>query len=276
MHCLGQFLVEQGAITPEQLEDGLRFQRERNQRIGEVAVQRGVLSPEQVEAVRQVQRDDPRLFGDIAVGQRRLTRKTLDELLFFQKIQHTYLGEALLVLGHITGEQYQGLMGRHYALRDEGRVSLRYLQEFYGENRVLEVLVEALERAVRRFAGETLIVASIGGEIPLALFPERALLEGAVLGGRRLAARIGLSEGLAGNLAAALAPGDPVSGRAESWETLLRYFGDMLRDGALLLDQGRVSPDRELEAAPEDCLRLQFRAPSGEAGLAFWLEEAAP
>ena len=110
MSFLGRFLVEQGAITEGQLEDGLRFQHEHNRRIGEVAVDRGVLTPEQVLAIREKQQDDSRLFGDIAVTERRLSRRSLDDLLFFQKVQHTYLGEALLVLGHISRDQYQRLM----------------------------------------------------------------------------------------------------------------------------------------------------------------------
>lgn len=275
MSFLGRFLVEQGAITEAQLEDGLRFQREHNQRIGEVAVDRGVLTPAQVLAIREKQQADSRLFGDIAVTERRLSRRSLDDLLFFQKVQHTYLGEALLVCGHISREQYQRLMGRHYALRDQGRVSLRYLQEFFTDNRVLEIMAATLERVVRRDIGESLTVSAIGRPMDWSLFPGRGLLSGRV-GGRRLTARIGLSEHLAEHLVAAREASGPSCELEGFFLTVLRYFGDMLRDASLLLETGWVEPDRALEASGEECLHLRFQTPTGEAGLGFWLEEATP
>jgi hypothetical protein len=274
MSFLGRFLVEQGAITSEQLEDGLRFQRESNRRIGEVAMDRGLLTPEQVLEIRQRQQEDSRLFGDIAVGARRISRRSLDDLLFFQKVQHTYLGEALLVRGHIDREQYQRLMGRHYILRDNGRVSLRYLQEFFSDNRVLEILVAALSRVVRRFADEELAVAVIGDGGALEGCPHQGLLTGVVLGGRRLAARIGLSDSLASGLAAGMGAGESFSGGDVVQTTVLRYFGDMLRDASLLLEQGRVEREGTLGVPDEECLLIRFQTPTAEAGLAFWLEEA--
>lgn len=274
MSFLGRFLVEQGAITEEQLADGLRFQRESNWRIGEVAVERGVLTPEHVRAICEKQRDDPRLFGDIAVGERQLTRKTLDDLLFFQKIQHTYLGEALLVREHISRDLYQQLMVRHYALRDKGRVSLRYLQDFYAENRVLEILAAALGRAIRRYVGEELTVSAIGGNLEVASLSRRVLFTGAVLEGRRMAAWIGLSVALFDRLAASLPGSEATAGIDTFFPKVLRYFGDMLRDASLLLEQGRLEPDRPLEAPLEDCLTIRCQTPSGSLGLIFWLEEA--
>jgi len=269
MSFLGRFLVEQGAITEAQLQDGLRYQQEKNRRIGEVAVQRGLLTPEQVEAIRSRQDDDPRLFGDIAVGERHLSRRSLDDLLFVQKVHHTYLGEALLVLGHIDRARYQELMGRHYALRDKSRVSLRYLQEFFAENRVAECLFAALTRAVRRLVGEETAIVGLGNDFAPADCPETALFEGTVLGGRRFAATVGLSRPLGQRLAEA-----GTGGLGPFYDTVLRYFGDMLRDASLLLKSGRVVPDALAPAGCEDCLTVRGQTPSGGLALLFWLEEA--
>lgn len=277
MSFLGRFLVEQGAITEAQLEDGLRYQREKNRRIGEVAVERGVLTPGQVDVIRDKQDDDPRLFGDIAVGERHLSRRNLDDLLFYQKIHHTYLGEALLVLGHIDRDQYQQLMGRHYALRDKGRISLRYLQEFFAENKVAECLFTALSRAVGRYAGEDAAVVWLGNAAQASTYPENALFEGLVLGGRRFAAGLGLDSALADRLAAgggSTDRGDRAARLTAFFETVLRFFGDMLRDASLLLEAGQVVPGRQLPADCQDCLAVRAEAPSGRLGLVFWLEEA--
>lgn len=273
MSFLGRFLVEQGAITEAQLEDGLRFQRENNRRIGEVAVDRGLLSPEQVLQIRDRQQEDPRLFGDIAVGERRLTRRTLDELLFFQKVQHTYLGEALLLRGHINREQYQQLLGRHWTLRDTGRVSLRYLQDFFADNKVAELLVSAVGRVVRRLGEEELAVSAIGSPLDLQDYPEAAVIEGVLLGGRRLVAGIGLSAALAAKLAGRPAQGEDGGLVGAFFATALRYFGDMLRDASLLMAEGRLTRGADFHPPWEESLNVRGQTPSGEVGFAIWLED---
>ena len=273
MSFLGRFLVEQGAITEAQLEDGLRYQQENNRRIGEVAVERGLLLPEQVRAICERQADDPRLFGTIAVEGRHMSRRDLDDLLFFQKVHHTYLGEALLLLGHITRGQYQQLMGRYWPLREEGRVSLRYLQDFFSENRVAETLFAALARGVRRFAGEDLAVTSLGVPDATAGFPRRALLTGTVLDGRRMAAAVGLSELLADKISRGLSEAAGPGGTGELFGTVLRFFGDMLRDAGMPLGQGRAALNDDGNLGGPETLGIRGAAPSGEVGLVFWLEE---
>ena len=273
MSFLGRFLVEQGTITEAQLEDGLRLQREKNRRIGEVAVERGVLSPDQVNVIRGRQDDDSRLFGDIAVGEHHLSRRSLDDLLFIQKIQHTYLGEALLLLGHIDRQQYQELMGRHYALRDKSRVSLRYLQEYFAENRVAECLFAAVTRAVRRATGEEAVITGFGSASRPSAYPENTVIEGTILGGRRYAACLGLSRPLAGRLAGSAEATGGRAGLAALYDRVLHYFGDMLRDVPLLLESGRVLAGTLPGEGCGDCLAIRAQTPSGEFGLTFWLEE---
>ncbi|MEA5089498.1 hypothetical protein [Solidesulfovibrio sp.] len=275
MSFLGRFLVERGVVTEAQLEDGLRFQRENNRRIGEVAMDRGALTPGQVLAIRERQRDDPRLFGDIAVRERCLSRRDLDALLFLQKVQHVYLGEALLLRGHISREGYQALMGRHYALGAQGKLPLRYLQDFFADNKVAETLFAALAGAVRRFAGQPLEARDIGAPLDWEGFAQRALLVGRVPDGRTLEAGLGFSASLEAALAAGL--GDAAGGRGMDavFDAVLRDCGDLLRDASLCLAEGRVDRKRVFDRPAGDCLFVRGIAPAGEAALAVWLEERA-
>jgi len=273
MSFLGRFLVEQGAITEEQLEDGLRYQQEHNRRIGEEAVERGLLTPEEVRAICDQQRRDPRLFGDIAVEKGSLCRQSVDELLFFQKVHHTYLGEALLLLGHITREQHQLLMGRHYALRDNGRVSLRYLQDFFADNQVAETLFGAVSRGIRRFAGEELAIVSLGAASDGGAYRHRAVLGGVLLGGRHCTAAIGLSDPLAGKLVAGMVEAGDPKGLDGFFDAVLGFFGKMLRGVSLFLEQEWVVRRDIWSAASGDTLDIQGRTPSGAVGIDFWLED---
>ena len=275
MSFLGRFLVEQGAVTEAQLDDGLRFQRENNRRIGEVAMDRGALTPEQVMAIRERQRDDPRLFGDIAVRERCLSRRDLDALLFLQKVQHTYLGEALLLRGHISREKYQELMGGHVARGAKDQLPLRYLQDFFVDNKVAEALFAALAGAVRRFAGQPLEVQGIGAPLDWDGLAQRGLLVGRVPDGRALEAALGFSPSLAVAVAAGLGDAPGGEGLDGVFDTVLRDCGDMLRDASLCLAEGRVDRERAFDRPAADCLFVRGVAPAGNAGLAVWLEERA-
>ncbi|EFL52808.1 conserved hypothetical protein [Solidesulfovibrio fructosivorans JJ]] len=273
MNFLGRFLVEQGAISEEQLADGLRFQKEHNRRIGEMAVDRGVLSPGEVNGICRRQRADPRLFGDIAVEERRLSRKDLDQLLFFQKVHHTYLGEALLLRGHIDREQYKRLLGRHFALRQSGQVSLRYIQDFFADNKAAELLVMATERVMRRFAGLTLEVAALGQPEDMAVYPETGRITGILSGRRRLCAAIGLSAPLAAGLcreAGATAAENPLDA---FFTCVLVFFQDMLRDASLLSHEMRMTRDGAFFHPREESLGIRCDTPAGKAAFAIWIEE---
>lgn len=258
-------------MTEAQLEEGLRFQAEHNRRIGEVAVQRGLLTPDQVRVIRDRQQGDPRLFGDIAVGARQLSRRVLDDLLFFQKVHHTYLGEALLVLGHISHEAYQRLLGQYYAMKGEGQVNLRYLQDFFAENKIVEIVFEAFVRLVLRCAGEEAQVSDIGGAFAADAYPVWYRLEGTILDGRALEVHLGLSDVLAARLGA-----DDAEGLDCAAGMLLRYCIEMLRDASFVLEDGTIARETWRDVGGGDCLRLRCLTPTGEAAMVLCLQDAAP
>jgi hypothetical protein len=266
------FLLEQGVITREQLEEGLLYQREHNQLLGQLAVDRGLLLPEGVGAICRAQQENACLFGEMALRQGRLTRQKLDEALFFQKVQHTYLGEALLLLGHITQEQYSRLLSRHYEIRDKQRISPRYLHEFFDENKILDLLVTALARALARLVSESLSVSGVGTPFAVTDFPVRALLEGRLPGDRALAAAICLSEELAARLAS-LSTDETTPGTAIFFTAVCRFFSDLLAGQGLSLSRAACCFDREPTAAVQDCVFVCGQTPSGQVGLVLWLAE---
>ncbi|MGE4537047.1 MAG: hypothetical protein AB7D37_08205 [Desulfovibrio sp.] len=274
MSFLGRFLVEQGAITEEQLADGLRFQKEHNRRIGEMAVDRGVLTAGDVDGICRRQQTDPRLFGDIAVKERRLSRQDLDQLLFFQKVQHTYLGEALLLRGHIDREQYKRLLGRHFALRQSGKISLRYIQDFFADNTVAELLVAAAGRAFCRVAGLALTVTALGQPEDMAAFPETGRMTGLLPGPRRLCAAIGISASLAAGLCREAAPAPAEKALDAFFTTTLLFFQDMLRDASLLAREIRLARGGTFSPPREESLGIRCDTPAGEAAFAIWIEES--
>jgi CheY-specific phosphatase CheX len=101
----GQYLLEKGRITSQQLLDALERQKGIMMPIGTIALERGLLTAAQVKAVLEQQKRSNLRFGEIAVGLGYLTQAQLDELLDEQETSHRVrLGEALVSRGHIALE----------------------------------------------------------------------------------------------------------------------------------------------------------------------------
>jgi CheY-specific phosphatase CheX len=101
----GQYLLERGRITSQQLLDALECQEGITAPIGAIALERGLLTTEQIKQILQQQKKTNQLFGEIAVILRFLTQAQLDEMLDTQEISHrARLGEALVAKQYITLE----------------------------------------------------------------------------------------------------------------------------------------------------------------------------
>ncbi|HXF76173.1 MAG TPA: chemotaxis protein CheX [Methylomirabilota bacterium] len=105
MRFFGQYLLEKGRITSQQLLDALECQKSVATSIGVLALERGLLSAEQIKQILQQQRKTNQRFGEIAVSLGFLTQAQVDELLNAQEISHRLkLGEVLLAKQYITPE----------------------------------------------------------------------------------------------------------------------------------------------------------------------------
>jgi CheY-specific phosphatase CheX len=101
----GQYLLEKGRITSQQLLDALECQKNISTPIGTMALERGLMTVEQIKQVLEQQRRNNLRFGEIAVTFGFLTQAQVNELLEEQETSHPVrLGEALLSKGHITLE----------------------------------------------------------------------------------------------------------------------------------------------------------------------------
>lgn len=101
----GQYLLEKGRITSQQLLDALECQKNITTPIGTMALDRGLMTAEQIKQVLQHQRRNNLRFGEIAVAIGLLTQVQVNELLEDQEMTHRVrLGEALVTKGYLTLE----------------------------------------------------------------------------------------------------------------------------------------------------------------------------
>lgn len=98
----GQYLLEKGVLSREQLLEALARQRNKVEKIGELAVKRGYLKQEDVEKIHKEQQHTDLFFGQLAVKMGLLTEAQVYELLNIQRSNHVFLGEVIAELGYLS------------------------------------------------------------------------------------------------------------------------------------------------------------------------------
>jgi CheY-specific phosphatase CheX len=99
----GQFLLEKGRISSQQLVDALEYQKSVTQPIAVLALESGMLTADQVYHVLKQLRPDKH-FGEVAVGLGVLSQTQLEKLSQCQSGHRIMLGEALIAKGFISVE----------------------------------------------------------------------------------------------------------------------------------------------------------------------------
>ena len=109
----GQFLMEKGYITPQQLLDAVQQQRVVNKKMGVLALDKGYMTSQQVEAVLEHQKSENKPFGELSVAKKFLTSEQVNELLAVQKADRILLGEALVDRGYLTLDQLEKALDKY-------------------------------------------------------------------------------------------------------------------------------------------------------------------
>lgn len=145
---LGQFLLEKGSITPQQLLSALDAQRASNPLLGELAEQRGMLTAAQARRINERQRAEDRRFGDIAEDMGLLTPEQIAQLLAAQKAQRKLFGEILVEQGTLTPAQLEAELAAH---RQEQNDAARALGAGVSEHVLADIATSAINTCARLF-----------------------------------------------------------------------------------------------------------------------------
>jgi CheY-specific phosphatase CheX len=106
----GNYLLNKGLITPEQLADALDYQRSVHLKLGVLAVNAGCMTPAQVETVHNMQKKVDKKFGELSIELGYIDEEQLKALLNTQKQGHLMLGQALIDRRYFTLEQLQAAL----------------------------------------------------------------------------------------------------------------------------------------------------------------------
>lgn len=121
----GQYLLEKGRISNDQLIAAVAWQQEANTRLGDLALARGYLTESQAQAINVAQRTTDRLFGDLAVDMGYLAPEQLAELVEIQRTSRLYLGEALVQQGILTPDELERELAAFRADQQSSQMMIR-------------------------------------------------------------------------------------------------------------------------------------------------------
>ena len=149
---LGQFLVDAGTITPQELSAALSLMGTLNERIGALAVARGWLTQRQADHIAELQRKIDARWGDIAVALEDggLTPDQVEELRWEQTEDNLRLGDALVEVGALSCSEVDSWIARHEAAKS---VTVVMADDPRGEYDPIRHAADGLSRVLLRRAG---------------------------------------------------------------------------------------------------------------------------
>lgn len=171
----GYYLLEQGKVSPAQLQAALEVKSRTKVRLGALAIDAGYMTAPQVERVHAEQKRLDKRFGDIAVSLGFITGSQVDELLGKQKSADIVLGQALIDLGFLSNSEFADCLssykasGSFYQEGMDDSVLLRELSDIFELNNIqdrgfyLDYLL-LLTRNLVRFVGDDFVF--VGRAIP--------------------------------------------------------------------------------------------------------------
>lgn len=106
----GNYLLNKGAITREQLLDALEKQSTTHMKLGALAIHEGYMTASEVEQVFILQTHEDKRFGQLAVENGYLSQEQIDDLLQKQLPEFILLGQILVDQGILTPTQLENLV----------------------------------------------------------------------------------------------------------------------------------------------------------------------
>lgn len=106
----GQYLLNKGLLSPEQLCDVFVYERSVRPKFGILAINAGMMTAAQVEEVHQMQRRLDKKFGEIAVETGYLNLGQMEELLESQKNRRLTLSQAIIDKGYLNLAQLESAL----------------------------------------------------------------------------------------------------------------------------------------------------------------------
>jgi hypothetical protein len=149
----GQYLIERGEVSAEQVRSALDLMNTENRSIGELAVEGRLITKADADKVNGEQRHRNMPFGELAAAMGFLSEEQVDNLVQLQWRTRLRVGQALVRLGHIGNVRLEELLISYEEDQAPHRIENLALPEGLEGNAlapyVLELFTDLLMRVAR-------------------------------------------------------------------------------------------------------------------------------
>lgn len=154
----GQYLLEKGRITSQQLVDALEYQKSITAPIGALALDQGLLTVDQIKLILGRQLKSEKRFGELAVSLGLLTQARVDELLQTQSSHKLLLGEALMVKGYISVETLERELKEYKKEEDKLSTQLNATFNTIGNKQIVKTFTDLMVMMFNNFGQQDIKV----------------------------------------------------------------------------------------------------------------------
>jgi CheY-specific phosphatase CheX len=154
----GQYLLEKGRITSQQLVDALEYQKSITAPIGALALDQGLLTVDQIKLILGRQLKSGKRFGELAVSLGLLTQARVDELIQTQSSHKLLLGEALMVRGYISVETLERELKEYKKEEDKLSTQLNATFNTIGNKQIVKTFTDLMVMMFNNFGQQDIKV----------------------------------------------------------------------------------------------------------------------
>ena len=151
----GQYLLQKGIISKEQLLQLLEIQSQVNRKIGQLAVESGFLLPKHVESILKVQKRINKYFGQLTMQMGLLDEQQITQLLDIQNKNFVPLEEVIIREGILPKEviEKELTLFKTYDEGDQGVFNMRWVSKHIQNGFIYETFIEQTLKLLMRLAG---------------------------------------------------------------------------------------------------------------------------
>jgi hypothetical protein len=146
----GQYLLEKGVITGDQLLQAVEYQKSLHHKFGSYALRFNYLTLNQINELHREQLKDRRAekIGELAVEKGYLAREQVDEIIMRQKNDHLLLGEAIVRLGFMEREKLYLYLDEYHrmTMAEDMHISMEHFPEEPLLLKLCELFIGLLQR----------------------------------------------------------------------------------------------------------------------------------
>lgn len=151
----GQYLLQKGIISKEQLLRILEIQGEVNRKIGQLAIEEGLLLPEHIDNILKVQKRINKYFGQLAIQMGILSEEKLAHLLRRQRERYIEIEDIIIRENMLPKEVLKKELELFKTLEegDQGVFNMRWVSKHIQQGFIYETFIEQTLKLVMRLAG---------------------------------------------------------------------------------------------------------------------------